>query len=167
MKNVFVTMTLAALLLTSGAHATDITIKWKGTGAALGKGYLPKVASDGLQNVAIIAETGTGFSAFEDELGTYNALSTPPSVKWFGSFSSLYSPPQTTPQVGHAPSIALALIAGAPLTTIPSRCIKEAKTLEAHCGFSWGATTPTRPRGSTGPSRTCTTWATIPQLLLT
>jgi hypothetical protein len=114
MKNVFVTMTLAALLLTSGAHATDITIKWKGTGAALGKGYLPKVASDGLQNVAIIAETGTGFSAFEDELGTYNALSTPPSVKWFGSFSSLYSPPQTTPQVGHAPSIALALIAGAP-----------------------------------------------------
>jgi len=114
MKNVSVTMTFAALLLASAAQATDITIKWKVTGAPLGKGYLPKVATDGLQNVAIIAETGTGLSAFEDELGTYNALSTPPSVNWFGSFSSLYSPPQTTPQIGHAPSIALALIAGDP-----------------------------------------------------
>jgi hypothetical protein len=109
MKNASVTMGLVALLLTSGVNAADVTILWQVTGQNIGSGYLPKTASDGLQNVVTIAATGEGLSAFEDQLGTYNVLSTPPSVSWVGSFSSLYSPPQTTPQIGLAPSIAMIL----------------------------------------------------------
>lgn len=109
MKNVSVTMSLVAMLLTSAVKAADVTISWQVTGKNIGTGYLPKSASDGLQNVATIAETGKGLSAFEDRLGSYAPLTTPPSVAWIGSFNPLYSPPQTTPQIGHAPSIALVL----------------------------------------------------------
>lgn len=104
MKNVTVALGLMAALLVSGAKAEDITISWQVKGKKINAGYLPKLASDGIQNVAIIAETGTGLSAFESELGSYGLG----VVNWTGTSSYLYSPPQTTPQVGHAPSIAIA-----------------------------------------------------------
>jgi hypothetical protein len=104
MKNVSVTIGLVALLLTSGVKAQDITVKWKVSDKKISVGYLPKVASDGIQNVVTIAETGTGLSAFEQELGSYGLG----VINWSGTSSYLFSPPQTTPQVGHAPSIALA-----------------------------------------------------------
>lgn len=104
MKNVAVTMGLAALLFAGGIKAGDITISWQVSGSKISAGYLPKVASDGIQNVVTIAETGTGLSAFEQELGSYGLG----VVNWSGTSSYLYSPPQTTPQIGHAPSIALA-----------------------------------------------------------
>ncbi|HLN02758.1 MAG TPA: hypothetical protein VK335_25945 [Bryobacteraceae bacterium] len=104
MKNVSVTIGLVALLLTSGIKAQDITVKWKVSDKKISVGYLPKVASDGIQNVVTIAETGKGFTAFEDELGSYGLG----VINWSGSSSYLFSPPQTTPQMGHSPSIALA-----------------------------------------------------------
>jgi len=104
MKNVAVRMALAALIVAGGIQAKDITISWKVSGSKISTGYLPKVASDGIQNVVTIAETSTGLSAFEQELGSYGIG----VVNWSGTSSYLYSPPQTTPQIGHAPSIALA-----------------------------------------------------------
>jgi hypothetical protein len=104
MRNVFVTTGLTALLLAGGAQAADITISWKAGPKKISLGYLPKVASDGIQNVVTIAETATGVSAFEQELGSYGLG----VVNWSGLSSYLFSPPQTTPQIGHAPSIALA-----------------------------------------------------------
>jgi hypothetical protein len=105
MKSVSVAMGLVALLAASGAKAEDITISWQVKGKKIGTGYLNKVATDGLQNVATIDETGTGLSAFESELGTLDSA----SVAWTGTWNYLYSPPQKTPQAGHAPSIALVL----------------------------------------------------------
>ena len=104
MKKVSVTMSLVALLLASGAQANDITISWMVSGKPLGSGYLPKVASDGIENVVTIAESSTGLSALEDELGFYAPL-TKAQVSWTGIAESLYGP---TLQIGHAPSIALA-----------------------------------------------------------
>jgi hypothetical protein len=104
MKNVTLTVGFVAALLASGAKAEDITISWQVNGKKINTGYLPKLASDGIQNVAIIAETGTGLSAFESELGSYGLG----VVNWTGTSSYLYSPPQTSPQIGHAPSIAIA-----------------------------------------------------------
>jgi hypothetical protein len=103
MKNVSVTMGLAALLLAGAIKAQDITIKWKIKGDPLLTFYLPKVASDGIQNVALIAEGHTGSSALEDELGFYQTLPTA-KVSWTGS-NNIYGPSK---QIGHAPSIALA-----------------------------------------------------------
>jgi hypothetical protein len=54
MKNAAVTMGLSALLLASGAKAQDITIAWKVTDHNISNGYLPKMASDGQNTVAII-----------------------------------------------------------------------------------------------------------------
>ena len=104
MKNVSVTLGLAALLLAGGTRAQDITISWKASDKKFNTGYLPKVTSDGIQNMAIIAETALGLSAFESELGSYGTG----GVTWSGTSNYLFSPPQTTPQIGHAPSIALA-----------------------------------------------------------
>lgn len=104
MKNVTVAIGLATLLLAGEAQANDITIKPKGSGGSLLFFYVPKVASDGIQNVATIAETGTGLSPFQTELGTYQAL-TPSQVSWTGIASYLYGP---TKQIGANPSIALA-----------------------------------------------------------
>ena len=103
MKNVSVTMGLAALLLAGAIQAEDITIKWQIKGDPLLTFYLPKVASDGLQNVALIAEGHTGSSALEDEIGFYQALPTA-KVDWSGS-SNIYGPSE---QKGQAPTIALA-----------------------------------------------------------
>ena len=107
MKNVSVTMGLAALLLAGATKAQNITIKWKVSAKPELFYYLPKVASDGIQNVAIIAESSkssTGLSALEDELGSYAPL-TSAQVSWTGTAPYLYGPTQ---QIGHAPSIALA-----------------------------------------------------------
>jgi hypothetical protein len=72
MKNVSVTMGLVALLLAGGTKAQDITIDWLVPPKNISgfTGYLPKVASDGQNIVVTIAETGTGLSALENELGT-------------------------------------------------------------------------------------------------
>jgi hypothetical protein len=94
---------VAALLLASGAQAEDITIDWQQTGVKYGTGYLPKVASDGLTSLVSISQTGTGFSSLQDMTATYP---TELSMDWT-PYHYLYSPPQSTPQVGHAPSIAL------------------------------------------------------------
>lgn len=103
MKNVAVTVAFVGAMLAGGVKAADITISWQVSGKNISKGYLPKVASDGIENVATIAETGTGLSAFESELGSYGLG----LINWTGSSGYLYSPPQTTPQIGHAPSIAI------------------------------------------------------------
>jgi hypothetical protein len=92
------------MLLASGAQASDITIKWKVTGDPLDSGYLPKVASDGIKSVVTIAENGTGLSALEDELGSYQTLPKP-KVNWTGATDLLYGPLM---QVGYTSSIALA-----------------------------------------------------------
>jgi len=103
MKNVSVTMGLAALMLAGAIKAQDITIKWKVKGDPLLTFDLPKVASDGIQNVALIAEGHKGLKALEDELGSYQPLA-PAQVVWSGS-NNIYGPSK---QIGHAPSIALA-----------------------------------------------------------
>jgi hypothetical protein len=94
---------LAAILVTSRAQASDITISWQVTGHSISTGYLPKLASDGIQNVVTIDENGTGLSQLQDEIGSLMTT----SVAWAGGTEFLYDPPQTSPQVGHAPSIAL------------------------------------------------------------
>ncbi len=103
MKYVSSTTLLLSLLLADGAQAADITVSWQVKGHKIGTGYLPKLASDGLQNVVVIDEIGTGLSAFQSQIGTL----LPSSVSWAGVWEYLYSPPQTTHQIGHAPSIAL------------------------------------------------------------
>jgi hypothetical protein len=103
MKNVTATMSLAALLLAGTTQARDITINgWK-SGDPLLSSFSPKLASDGQFNVVTIAETGTGLSALETELGAYRDL--PARVSWTGTADLLYGPTQ---QIGLAPSIALA-----------------------------------------------------------
>ena len=109
MKNVSLTMSLVALLLASGVKAADVTIKWQGTARSIGTGYLPKSASDGLVNVATVIQTGKGLNVLQYKFGWYEALTTPPSVSWPGLFNALISPPQTTAQIGHSPSIGLIL----------------------------------------------------------
>jgi hypothetical protein len=116
MKNVSVTTSLMVLALASGANTQDITITWLVAGKTIsGTGFLPKLASDGIQNVVTIDQMDMGatnplngvpggLSAFQSQIGTIDTA----SVSWAGGSKYLYSPPQTTPQVGHAPSIALA-----------------------------------------------------------
>jgi len=115
MKRNLVTMSLAALMLASGAQAQDITITWLVPAKNIGNGYLPKVSSDGIQNVVTIDQVNmgpsnpmngvpNGLAAFQDHIGTIDTA----SISWAGVSKYLYSPPQTTPQIGHAPSIALA-----------------------------------------------------------
>jgi hypothetical protein len=114
MKNTFVKIGLAALLLVDGVQAQDITITWQVSGAKIAIGYLPKLASDGIQNVVTIDQMNmgpstpmsgpSGLSAFQSQIGTLDSA----SVFWAGGSEYLYSPPQKTPQIGHAPSIALA-----------------------------------------------------------
>jgi hypothetical protein len=103
MKNVSVTIGLAALLLAGAIKAQDITIKWKVKGDPILTFYLPKVASDGIENVALIAEGHTGSSALEDDIGYYQTLPTA-KVIWSGS-NNIDGPSK---QIGHAPTIALA-----------------------------------------------------------
>ena len=91
---------LVALLLASGAKADDITISWQVTGKNIGTGYLPKLASDGIQNVVTIDETSTGLSKLQSEIGTLLTA----SVSWAGGSEYLYGP---SLQIGYAPSIAL------------------------------------------------------------
>lgn len=118
MKNISVTMGLAAVLAAGGAMAQDITISWWVTGTNIGTGYLPKVATDGIENAVTIDQINmgprgtlnglpTGVSAFQTRIGTLDAH----KVAWTGGWDDLYSPPQTTPQIGLAPSIALAYAA--------------------------------------------------------
>ncbi len=116
MKDVSATMSLMVLALASIANAQDYTITWLVAGKNISStGYLPKVASDGIQNVVTIDQMnmGTtnpmngvpgGLSAFQSQIGTIDTA----SVSWAGGSKYLYSPPQKTPQIGHAPSIALA-----------------------------------------------------------
>lgn len=114
MKTASVTIGLMALLLVSAAMAQDITISWLVTDKKISTGYLPKLASDGIQNVVTIDEvtsnfsrsterTGINLSVFESQIGTIDEY----SVSWASGTNYLYSPPQKTPQIGHAPSIAL------------------------------------------------------------
>ena len=106
MKNISVTMGLAALLLAGGTRAQDITIDWlvSPTNISGFTGYIPKLASDGQNIVVTIAGTGTGLSAFEHELGPYQPLSSA-QVSWTGTAYPIYGP---SLQMGQAPSIALA-----------------------------------------------------------
>ncbi len=106
MKNVSVTMGLAALLLAGGTKAQDITIDWlvPPTNISGFTGYIPKLASDGQNIVVTIAGTGTGLSAFEHELGPYQPVSSA-QVSWTGTAYPIYGP---SLQMGQAPSIALA-----------------------------------------------------------
>src|SRR5215472_12575505 len=104
MKNVSASMSLVALLFANTAQASDITVKWTVLGDSLASGYLPKVASDGIQNVVTIAGNGTGLSGLEDELGYYAPL-TKHQVSWSGATDGLFGP---TLQLGYASSIALA-----------------------------------------------------------
>src|SRR5580658_6790364 len=103
MKNIPVTIGLAAVLLASAIKAQDITIKWKVKGDPILTFYLPKVASDGIQNVALIAEGHAGSSALEDDIGYYQTLPTA-KVIWSGS-NNIDGPSK---QLGQAPTIALA-----------------------------------------------------------
>jgi hypothetical protein len=115
MKNVAVSVGLAALLLASAARAQDITITWLVPDHNIATGYLPKLASDGIQNVVTIDEIsaapqphhketgGVNLNVFQSQIGTIAEF----SVSWAGGSTDLHSPPQKTPQIGHAPSIAL------------------------------------------------------------
>ncbi len=115
MKSALVTISFAAVLLLASAQAQDITITWQVSNDNISKGYLPKLASDGLQNVVTIDQMNQGkrtadgsfndISAFQTQIGTIDTA----SVSWAGVSEFLYSPPQTTPQIGLAPSIALYL----------------------------------------------------------
>jgi hypothetical protein len=93
---------LAALMLASAAQADDISVTWQVSGHPIStSGYLPKVATDGIQNVATIDEIGTGLSDFQSHIGTLFTA----SVSWAAASEYLYGP---SLQIGHAPSIALA-----------------------------------------------------------
>jgi hypothetical protein len=100
---------LAALLLAGPTNAQDIKVKWIWNGDTGLSHYLPKVASDGIQNVVSIAQTVAGFSTIEAELGVYQPLQKE-QVKWTGIPDVLYKDGTLhggTYQIGHAPSIAL------------------------------------------------------------
>jgi hypothetical protein len=113
MKSISLTTSLVSLLFAGSAWATSITINWQTLPTPIGSGYLAKVATDSLQNVAVIAESGKGLSPLENQVGTYRALTTPASIGWAGTFSDMFSPAGVS-QIGHAPAIAFALIAGYP-----------------------------------------------------
>jgi hypothetical protein len=115
MKNASVTMTLVALFFAGSAKPQNITITWQVNGKAIGTGYLPKLSSDGIQNVVAMDQINQGpkstlnglpdgVSAFQSKIGTIDTA----SISWTGGWNYLYSPPQKTPQIGLVPSIALA-----------------------------------------------------------
>ena len=94
---------LALLLLAGAINAQDVTIKWKIKGDPILSFYLPKVASDGIENLVLIAAGHAGSSAIEDDLGYYQDLPTA-KVVWSGS-NNINGPSK---QLGQAPTIALA-----------------------------------------------------------
>src|ERR1700688_946074 len=63
---------ILAILLASGAQGEAITLSPEVTGTKIGTGYLPKLASDGQNAVASIAETGTGLNDLESLSGQYD-----------------------------------------------------------------------------------------------
>ena len=115
MKSALVTISFAAVLLLASAQAQDITATWQVSDVNISNGYRPKLASDGLQNVVTIDQKNQGkitaggslseVSAFQTQIGTIDTA----SAAWAGVSEYLYSPPQTTPQTGLKPSIALYL----------------------------------------------------------
>jgi hypothetical protein len=102
MKNVAGTMGLAALLLAGTTQANDITINWTPMPDPLSF-FAPKVAADGIKSVVTIAETDTGLSALETQLGMIVDL--PGEFNWTGTANLLFGPSQ---QIGKGSSIALA-----------------------------------------------------------
>jgi hypothetical protein len=103
MKNIAGTMGLAALLLAGTTRANDITINWTPMKDPLSL-FAPKVAADGIKNVVTIAETGSGLSALETQIGSIKDTGTG-SVGWAGSSNFIFGRSQ---QIGQGSTIALA-----------------------------------------------------------
>jgi len=92
-----------ALVLPARAGAKDVKIDWQQTGAPVGSGYLPRVASDGGNatdgsvNTANIYQDATGFAEFGFQTGFFDGGST---VGW-NSATNIQA------EVGHEASIAM------------------------------------------------------------
>ena len=113
------------LVLASQAAAKNVKIDWQQTGAAVGSGYLPRVASDGgnatdgIVNTASIYQDATGFAEFGFQTGFDNGGS---SVVW-NSTTNIDS------EVGHEASIAMTSYC------IDSQCIQSGDAaIEVHQG---------------------------------
>jgi len=112
------------LLLASPAAAKDVEINWQQTGAAVGSGYLPRVASDGgngsdgAVNTVSIYQDATGFAEFGFQTGFDDGS----SVVW-NSATNIDS------EVGHEASIAMTSYC------IDSQCVQSGDAaIEVHQG---------------------------------
>ena len=113
------------LALASPAAAKDVEINFLQTGAPVGTGYLPRVASDGGNgtdgevNTVSIYQDATGFAEFGFQTGFFNGGST---VAW-------NSPTNIDGEVGHEASIAMTSYC------IDSQCIQSGDAaIEVHQG---------------------------------
>jgi len=94
---------IMALLFAIRAGAADVTIAWIETGAPVGYGYLPHLASDGWGSFVSIYEQSTGFTPF----GYQTGFQQNPDLFWNPS-NFVTSPTQPSDEVGHSPAIAIA-----------------------------------------------------------
>jgi hypothetical protein len=105
MKNVSIAIgLLSALLFANAGRAENIGITWADAVGA-GKGWLPKIASDGSNGVTtLIDQEATGMATFAYENGQFT-----PSISLLSwdSTNNIYSASQPNYEVGHDPSIAM------------------------------------------------------------
>jgi hypothetical protein len=92
-----------ALLCATRVGAVDVGIFWIQTGAAVGFGYLPKLASDGWGSFISIYQQSTDFAPFLYQTGFQQN----PDLFWNPS-SFITSPTQPSDEVGHSPAVAMA-----------------------------------------------------------
>jgi len=93
---------LMALLCATRVGAADVVIDWLQTGAPVGFGYLPHLASDGWGSFISIYQQSTGFTPFAYQTGYQQN----PDLFWNPS-NFVTSPTQGSPEVGHSPAIAM------------------------------------------------------------
>jgi hypothetical protein len=95
------------LLVANACNAENLTIDWWVTGWTSGKGFIPKIAASGglTGSGALIYQTSTADATFKYWDGQM-VLTDPKTLNWDGP-SSVTSTTQPSPEVGHAPSIAM------------------------------------------------------------
>ncbi|HUB82090.1 MAG TPA: hypothetical protein VMB03_25010 [Bryobacteraceae bacterium] len=131
MKDVQMTIAVVgAMLLASVASAQQpLALQWSVTEGA-GKGYLPKIASDGLNGlISLMFQTATGVATFQYEDGAM-VVSDPSYVTWVGPYG-VYTPTNPSDETGHEPSVAMA---PCELTACTENLYYAANVIQVHQG---------------------------------
>jgi hypothetical protein len=90
-----------ALLWATGVGAAEVTISWIQTGAPVGFGYLPKLASDGWGSFISIYQQSTGFAPFAYQTGFQQN----PDLLW--NPSNFITTNTGGDEVGHSAAVAM------------------------------------------------------------